>query len=158
MRRTIPALVTVATLAVVLEGTVAAQGGTRDCAVFGSQAEAQAAFRESPSDAAGNDADNDGLACELFPYDDNATDLAPVGASDVVVRTPAAAGLGGGRVASALPRIGAGRGVARSPTGAATALLGLAALCAAAAVAAASVDAPRRVAAGAAGPGGRDAG
>ncbi len=49
-----------------------------DCADYASQAEAQAAYRDDPSDPADNDADEDGIACELVEYDDAATDLTPV--------------------------------------------------------------------------------
>jgi hypothetical protein len=49
-----------------------------DCEDFASQAEAQAAYREDPSDPADNDADNDGIACELFDFEDSATDFEPV--------------------------------------------------------------------------------
>ena len=49
-----------------------------DCEDSASQAEAQAAYREDPSDPADNDADNDGIACELFDFADPATDYVPV--------------------------------------------------------------------------------
>lgn len=49
-----------------------------DCEDFANQAEAQAAYRADPSDPANNDADEDGIACELFEYEDPTTDLEPV--------------------------------------------------------------------------------
>lgn len=42
--------------------------GDLDCADFGSQEEAQAALDADPSDPNNLDADDDGLACEEFPY------------------------------------------------------------------------------------------
>ncbi len=58
-------------------GSAAAQAA-QDCADFASQAAAQAAYRADPTDPAGNDADGDGLACELYAYADPATDTTPV--------------------------------------------------------------------------------
>jgi hypothetical protein len=49
-----------------------------DCEDFDSQAEAQAYYRENPDDPTDNDADEDGIACELFAYEDSATDYEPV--------------------------------------------------------------------------------
>ena len=50
-----------------------------DCEDFASQADAQAAYREDPTDPAGNDADGDGIACELYDgFEDATTDLEPV--------------------------------------------------------------------------------
>jgi hypothetical protein len=50
-----------------------------DCEDFASQADAQAAYRADPTDPAGNDADGDGIACELYDgFEDTATDLEPV--------------------------------------------------------------------------------
>src|SRR5918995_4043764 len=40
-----------------------------DCASFGSQAAAQAELERDPSDPSNLDADNDGVACETYPYD-----------------------------------------------------------------------------------------
>ena len=40
-----------------------------DCADFASQEEAQAVFDRDPSDPNRLDADNDGIACEDYPYD-----------------------------------------------------------------------------------------
>jgi hypothetical protein len=45
-----------------------------DCEDYGSQAEAQAALRQEPNDPNVLDEDNDGIACETYPYDDPATD------------------------------------------------------------------------------------
>jgi hypothetical protein len=42
-----------------------------DCASFDSQQEAQAELNRDPSDPSNLDADNDGVACETYPYDDN---------------------------------------------------------------------------------------
>ena len=52
-----------------------------DCADFASQAEAQAALRADPTDPAENDADGDGIACELVEYENTAIDFAPVAAA-----------------------------------------------------------------------------
>ena len=67
----------------------------RDCADFRSQAEAQAALREDPSDPDVLDEDegpDDGIACETTEYDDPARD-----------ETPVAAAIGGGGSASPTP-------------------------------------------------------
>jgi hypothetical protein len=56
----------------------------RDCDDFRSQAEAQAALREDPSDPDVLDEDegpDDGIACETTNYDDQTTDLTPVAAA-----------------------------------------------------------------------------
>jgi hypothetical protein len=56
----------------------------RDCDNFRSQAEAQAALREDPSDPDVLDEDegpDDGIACGTTAYDDPATDLTPVAAA-----------------------------------------------------------------------------
>jgi hypothetical protein len=45
--------------------------GDLDCADFASQAEAQAELNRDPSDPNRLDADNDGKACEDYPYDGN---------------------------------------------------------------------------------------
>jgi hypothetical protein len=56
-----------------------------DCASFNSQAEAQAELRRDPSDPSGLDGPigtapdgTSGVACEVYPYDDPATDEIPV--------------------------------------------------------------------------------
>src|SRR5215207_1980588 len=50
-----------------------------DCEDFASQADAQAAYQADPSDPAGNDADGDGIACELYDgFKDTSTDLEPI--------------------------------------------------------------------------------
>jgi hypothetical protein len=56
----------------------------RDCDDFRSQAEAQAALREDPSDPDVLDEDegpDDGIACETTAYDDQTTDLTTVAAA-----------------------------------------------------------------------------
>ena len=56
----------------------------RDCADFRSQAEAQAALRQDPSDPDVLDEDagpDDGIACETYPYDDPARGEIPVQAA-----------------------------------------------------------------------------
>ena len=56
----------------------------RDCDDFRSQAEAQAALREDPTDPDVLDEDegpDDGIACETTNYDDQTTDLTPVAAA-----------------------------------------------------------------------------
>jgi len=58
--------------------TPAAAQEALDCADYASQAAAQAAYRADPSDPADNDADEDGIACELVEYDDPTTDDTPV--------------------------------------------------------------------------------
>jgi hypothetical protein len=42
-----------------------------DCADFSSQEEAQAELDRDPSDPSNLDADNDGIACEDYPYPDS---------------------------------------------------------------------------------------
>jgi hypothetical protein len=54
----------------VLAGSAVAQD-PYDCADFDSQREAQRALDRDPSDPGNLDADNDGVACETYPYDDN---------------------------------------------------------------------------------------
>jgi hypothetical protein len=63
-------LVTVVLVAAVglLAGPAVAQEGDLDCKDFNSQAEAQAKLDEDRSDPHRLDADNDGQACETFPY------------------------------------------------------------------------------------------
>jgi hypothetical protein len=58
-----------------------AQEELLDCEDFSSQAEAQAYYRENPDDPTDNDADEDGIACELFVFVDPATDYEPVAIS-----------------------------------------------------------------------------
>jgi hypothetical protein len=79
MSRGLVALIAILTigLGIGLAAPTAAQEAL-DCADYASQAEAQAAYRADPSDPAGNDADEDGVACELVEYDDTTTDLTPV--------------------------------------------------------------------------------
>ena len=71
MTRTLLALVAALALGLGLVATAAAQDDDRDCEDFPNQAAAQAALDADPSDPANNDADNDGIACELF-FDDAA--------------------------------------------------------------------------------------
>ena len=74
------ALLAVGALGGLTVGPAAAQE-VLDCEDFASQAEAQAAYRADPTDPADNDADEDGLACELFDFEDEATDFDPVTAA-----------------------------------------------------------------------------
>ena len=69
-----------------------------DCEDFASQAEAQAAYRADPSDPANNDADGDGIACELFDFANPATDYVPVVAAgaDTTTTTTTMAATGTG--------------------------------------------------------------
>ena len=60
-------------------GASAQEDEILDCEDFASQADAQAAYRADPTDPAGNDADGDGIACELYEgFEDAATDLEPI--------------------------------------------------------------------------------
>lgn len=61
-----------------------------DCEDFASQADAQAAYRTDPTDPADNDADEDGVACELFDgFEDPSTDLESItGQPDAVAEDP----------------------------------------------------------------------
>ena len=66
-------------LFLVAPGASAQDDEVLDCEDFASQADAQAAYRDDPSDPAGNDADGDGIACELYHgFEDAATDLEPI--------------------------------------------------------------------------------
>ncbi|MDP9485292.1 MAG: excalibur calcium-binding domain-containing protein [Actinomycetota bacterium] len=58
-------------------------GGDLDCIDFPSQKAAQAKLKAKPSDADGLDMDNDGVACQIVPvpYEDGASDRAPVAAA-----------------------------------------------------------------------------
>ena len=51
-------------------GPAVSPTGDQDCEDFSSQEEAQAAYNEDTSDPSGLDADDDTLACEDFPYDE----------------------------------------------------------------------------------------
>ena len=58
------------------------EGDPFDCGDFDSQAEAQAELRRHPSDPGGLDEDDgadDGIACEVYEYDNPARDETPVG-------------------------------------------------------------------------------
>jgi hypothetical protein len=56
----------------VLAGSAVAQE-RYDCADFNSQKDAQAELDRDPSDPSNLDADNDGIACETYPYDDGSS-------------------------------------------------------------------------------------
>ena len=125
MRRTTTGLILLAfgALALVTVRPAAAQEAL-DCEDFASQAEAQAAYREDPADPANNDADEDGIACELFDFEDADTDYEPVTAAvgaDTTTTTPTTG-------TTTLARAGVGSAVAGSSSGALVAgLVGLAA-------------------------------
>ncbi len=125
-------------LALGLGVPAAAQDAALDCEEFTNQAEAQAAYRADPSDPADNDADNDGIACELFDYADATVDLTPIAGGDTATTETPSAGIGGtGRTTSALPASGVGTAAVGGSVGLATfaGLLGLAALSVAVALA-----------------------
>jgi hypothetical protein len=54
-----------------IAGATRAQEDQFDCASFGSQESAQAELERDPSDPSNLDADDDGEACETYPYDDD---------------------------------------------------------------------------------------
>ena len=61
-----------------------------DCEDFASQADAQAAYRADPSDPADNDADDDGIACELYDgFEDPTTDLESITGQPDATAAPA---------------------------------------------------------------------
>jgi len=106
-----------------------------DCEDFASQADAQAAYRADPTDPADNDADEDGIACELFDgFEDPTTDLESItGQPDAVAEDseddtdddattefPAAAA---GAATGTLPTSGTGSALASSLGGSNSALL-----------------------------------
>jgi len=103
MPRSMLALLAGLALGLGLTTPTAAQAD-RDCEDFATQAAAQAAYRADPSDPANNDADNDGVACELFDFDGGATDTTSVTAS---AATGAATGASTPRV-TRMPSTGAG--------------------------------------------------
>ena len=74
------AVVAIAASLIFAAASVAAQDEELlDCEDFASQADAQAAYRADLSDPAGNDADGDGIACELYDgFEDTSTDLEPI--------------------------------------------------------------------------------
>ena len=133
MIRAIVVLCAALLLAAGLSSRAGAQYAALDCEDFANQAEAQAAYRADPTDPADNDADNDGIACELFAYDDATTDHTPVataGTTTAAATPVPAGGAAASSGSSALPRTGVGSTV----TGAAgtttmLALLGLALAC-----------------------------
>ena len=128
----------------IFSGPAAAQSDPLDCEDYASQADAQAAYREDPTDPADNDGDDDGIACELFEFQDPTTDLTPIGEEPEddadededaeATETPAAVGAATGT----LPTSGTGSAIASSLSGtnsvmllslvAAAALCGLVAL------------------------------
>jgi hypothetical protein len=67
MRKLVLAALVMAALAT-FAGPAAAQEADLDCKDFNSQAEAQAKLEADRSDPHRLDADNDGQACEAFPY------------------------------------------------------------------------------------------
>lgn len=114
MRRSMFALLAAVAIAFGFASAISAQEAL-DCVDFDNQAEAQAAYREDPSDPVNNDADEDGIACELFEYEDTTTDLTPVNiggatlpASGIGVTAIGQAGLSG--VVGALGAVAAGMG------------------------------------------------
>ncbi|MGH2530941.1 MAG: excalibur calcium-binding domain-containing protein [Thermomicrobiales bacterium] len=114
MRRIMLALLAAVAIAIGFASATSAQDAL-DCEDFANQAEAQAAYREDPSDPAINDADGDGIACELFEYEDTTTDLTPVAlggttlpASGIGIAAMGQAGLSG--VVGALGAVAAGCG------------------------------------------------
>ena len=72
MQRFAVCFVACSVLALLMAGAVDAQetDDQFDCADFDSQEEAQAELDSDPSDPSNLDADDDGEACEVFPYDD----------------------------------------------------------------------------------------
>ena len=114
---------------------VAAPAGAQDaldCADFASQAEAQAALRADPTDPAENDADGDGIACELVEYEDGATDFTPVAAAITATVAPTATATTS--AVTTMPASGTGSAVSGGVAGASDAvvafgLFGLAAGC-----------------------------
>jgi hypothetical protein len=58
------------TCSLLMAGMAAAQTDQYDCASFDSQEEAQAELENNPSDPSNLDADDDGIACEVYDYGD----------------------------------------------------------------------------------------
>ena len=58
------------TCSLLVAGMAAAQTDQYDCASFDSQEEAQAELENNPSDPSNLDADDDGIACEVYDYGD----------------------------------------------------------------------------------------
>ncbi|MGH2558771.1 MAG: hypothetical protein ACRDJH_06885 [Thermomicrobiales bacterium] len=101
MRRIVLALLAAVAIAIGFASATSAQDAL-DCEDYDNQAAAQAAYREDTSDPANNDADEDGIACELFEYEDTTTDLTPIAtggttlpASGIGVTAVSQAGLSG---------------------------------------------------------------
>ena len=134
--RSMMTLLVAVALALVAAPSAGAQDTPVDCADFANQAAAQAALRADPTDPAENDADDDGIACELYDYADATTDLVPVaaavgGSDGATAAATATATTGGTGGTSAMPSAGIGPldaagGLGAGAAGFAAALLGLA--------------------------------
>ena len=73
------ALAAIAFYLVLLTATPSRAQNVLNCRDFQSQAAAQAELKRNPSDSNNLDADNDGVACETFPYPSGSpTDFNPV--------------------------------------------------------------------------------
>lgn len=85
------AVVAIAASLIFATASVAAQEEELlDCEDFASQADAQAAYRADPSDPADNDADEDGIACELYDgFEDPTTDLESITGQPDATAAPA---------------------------------------------------------------------
>ena len=126
------ALVLVVGLSIAAASPADAQDAPQDCEDFPNQAAAQAALRADPSDPAENDADGDGIACELVAYEDGATDFTPVAAAITAPSAPAATAAT--TTVTAMPASGTGSALTGGVAGASDAvvafgLFGLAAAC-----------------------------
>ena len=117
-------LAAIGALGLMAVGPAAAQDDLLDCEDFDSQAEAQAYYREDPTDPTDNDGDDDGIACELFEFEDDATDFDPVtaagGTTDTTDTTT-------DTTTTTLATTGVGSALTGSSNGALAGLLGLAA-------------------------------
>ena len=80
MRRIVFTLALTAAALWLIAPAALAQADDQNCADFTSQASAQAHLRADPTDPDRLDGDNDGLACEVYPYPaGSARDENPVG-------------------------------------------------------------------------------
>jgi hypothetical protein len=121
IRKGLAVLTLTAGLSVAMAGPALA-ADDRDCADFASQAEAQAALQNDPTDPGGLDADNDGQACEDHAYASGSTgspgSTGSSGGSSGQIGTPPAGGVATGdgstadSGAGALPFIVGGLGFA----------------------------------------------
>jgi Excalibur calcium-binding domain len=68
MRRTMLLLAAALVLGIAAAPAASAQANDQNCSDFPSQAAAQAHLEQDPSDPDNLDADDDGVACEDFPY------------------------------------------------------------------------------------------